>query len=73
MSVPESEIALSEREIEVLGLVSKGFNFPEIADLLHVSKHTVRTHVRRMYQKLEVSSKSAAVYEAVSLGIISMD
>lgn len=70
---PDAEVTLSKREIEVLGLVSKGFSFPEIADLLGVSKHTIRTHVRRMYQKLEVSSKGAAVYEAVNLGIISMD
>jgi DNA-binding NarL/FixJ family response regulator len=70
---PEPQAALSERETEVLNLVAKGFSFPEIADLLGVSKHTVRTHVRRTYQKLEVNSKSAAVYEAVHLGIISME
>ncbi|MBW2293531.1 MAG: response regulator transcription factor [Deltaproteobacteria bacterium] len=70
---PGTDVALSVREIEVLGFVAKGFSFPEIAELLGVSKHTVRTHVRRMYQKLEVSSKGAAVYEAVNLGIISMD
>jgi DNA-binding NarL/FixJ family response regulator len=66
-------VALSGREFEILNLVAKGFSFPEIADLLDVSRHTIRTHVRRMYQKLEVSSKSAAVYEAVHLGLIDLD
>ena len=65
-------VGLSAREFEVLNLVAKGFTFREIADLLKVSPHTIRTHVRRIYGKLEVSSKSAAVYEAVHLGLIDL-
>lgn len=64
---------LSPRETEVLQLIAKGFSFPEIAELLEISAHTVTTHVRHIYGKLEVNSKSSAVYEAVSLGLISMD
>ncbi len=64
---------LSEREHEVLTLVSKGFRFPEIADMLSISAHTVRTHVRRVYAKLEVGSKGEAVYEAVQLGILKLE
>ena len=69
----EPDVTLSGREFEILNLVAKGFSFPEIADLLDVSRHTIRTHARRMYQKLEVSSKSAAVYEAVHLGLINLN
>jgi DNA-binding NarL/FixJ family response regulator len=64
---------LSDRETEVLRLVAKGFTFGEIAKLLSISPHTVTTHVRRMYGKLEVRSRSEAVYEAVHLGLIRID
>jgi DNA-binding NarL/FixJ family response regulator len=65
--------ALSAREIEVLRLIAKGFRVPEIAELLGISTHTVTTHVRRMYGKLEVSSHTEAVYEAVQRGLLRMD
>ncbi|MEW6270574.1 MAG: response regulator transcription factor [Thermodesulfobacteriota bacterium] len=61
---------LSEREHEVLNLVAKGFSFPEIARLLGVSPHTVTTHVRHIYEKLEVRSRGEAVFEAVQQGLI---
>ena len=62
--------ALSARETEVLELIAKGFSGPEIAKLLHVSPHTVASHVRAIYRKLEVRSTGEAVYEAVSRGIL---
>jgi DNA-binding NarL/FixJ family response regulator len=61
---------LAPREQEVLELVVKGFTFGEIAKHLGISPHTVTTHVRRTYRKLEVRSRSEAVYEAVNLGIV---
>lgn len=64
---------LSDREQEILRLVVKGFRFPEIAELLGVSAHTVKTHVRRIYEKLEVSSRGEAVYEALHLGLVQVD
>jgi len=64
--VPE----LSEREHSVLNLVTKGFTYQEIAGLLRVSPHTVLTYVKRIYRKLQVSSKTEAVYEARKLGLL---
>lgn len=64
---------LSGREREILELVVKGFTFPEIAHLLNISAHTVTTHVRRIYRKLEVSSRSEAVYEALQRGLVKLD
>jgi DNA-binding NarL/FixJ family response regulator len=61
---------LSEREGEVLRLIVKGFTYAEIAELLGVSSHTVTTHVRGIYRKLEVHSRSEAVYEALQLGLV---
>jgi DNA-binding NarL/FixJ family response regulator len=71
---PDADLpSLSPRETEVLRLIAKGFSFPEIAELLGISAHTVTTHVRRIYEKLEVGNRGSAVYEAVSLGLIRMD
>jgi DNA-binding NarL/FixJ family response regulator len=64
--------ALSERELEVLVLVVKGFTFNEIAKLLKLSPHTIGTFVRRIYRKLEVSSRGEAVFEALQLGLVKM-
>jgi DNA-binding NarL/FixJ family response regulator len=69
----ESVPPLSEREGEVLRLIVKGFTYAEIAELLGVSAHTVTTHVRGIYRKLEVHSRSEAVYEALQLGLVKVD
>ena len=61
---------LTERELEILKLVAKGFKFGEIADALAISRHTVKTHVRHIYRKLEVDSRGTAVYEAMNLGLV---
>ena len=62
--------SLSEREREVLQLVSKGYRVPEIAALLTISPHTVSSHIKNVYAKLEVSSRGEAVYEASRLRLI---
>jgi DNA-binding NarL/FixJ family response regulator len=59
-----SAVILSEREHDVLQLVSKGYRAPEIATLLKISHHTVASHIKNIYSKLEVSSRGEAVYEA---------
>jgi len=55
--------ALTVRELEVLTFIAKGFSYQEGADMLGVSANTVRTYVKRIYQKLSVNSRSEAVYE----------
>jgi DNA-binding NarL/FixJ family response regulator len=62
--------ALSAREQEVLELITKGFTAEEIAGLIDVSRHTVSTFVRRIYRKLEVRSKTEAIYEARHRGLV---
>jgi DNA-binding NarL/FixJ family response regulator len=54
-------IVLSAREREVLDLLAKGFLIKEIADKLGVGFGTVRTYVRRIYEKLHVQSRSQAI------------
>lgn len=64
---------LSEREYQVLGHIVKGFTYEEIAGLLDLSPATVATHVRKVYRKLSVHSRSEATYEALQLGLIRPD
>ncbi len=63
--------ALSKREQEVLEYIPKGFSSNEIANLMHVSPHTILTFVRRIYSKLKVTSKTEAIYEARNQGLLS--
>ncbi len=56
-----SEVELSARETEVLELLAKGFLIKEIADRLGVGFGTVRTYIRRIYEKLHVQSRSQAI------------
>jgi DNA-binding NarL/FixJ family response regulator len=52
---------LSAREKEILNYLDKGFRYKEIADKLFVSTETVRTHIRNIYQKLQVNSRTDAL------------
>ena len=61
---------LSPKETEVLTLVARGFSYAETAGLLNISVHTVHSHVRNIYGKLSVNSKTEAVYEARQLGLL---
>ena len=54
---------LSERELEVLTGIGKGFSYAEVAHALGVTANTVRTHVRHIYEKLSVNSRIEALYE----------
>ncbi len=64
------QVALTEREKDILNLITKGYKRNEIASLLNISNNTVGTHVRRIYEKLSVHSNIEATQEAVQLGLI---
>lgn len=64
------DIDLTERERETLALLGKGLIKKQIADELGVSYHTVDTHVRNIYGKLQVHNLSGAVAKAMQLGLI---
>ena len=65
-----SSVALSDREREILLLASKGFNYPEMGKLMSISPHTVTSHVKKIYRKLQVHSRGEAVFEANRMGLI---
>jgi DNA-binding NarL/FixJ family response regulator len=59
--IKNEDAALSPREAEVLDLLAKGFLYKEIADAMHVTYATVHTHIRHVYEKLHVRSRTQAV------------
>jgi two-component system, NarL family, nitrate/nitrite response regulator NarL len=66
----EQRSALTEREREVLSLVARGLTTPDIAAAIHLSPATVKTHLQRVYQKLGVPERAAAVAEALRRGLL---
>jgi two-component system, NarL family, nitrate/nitrite response regulator NarL len=56
---------LSEREREVLSRIARGQSIPAIAGELYIAPSTVKTHVQRLYEKLGVNDRAAAVAEAM--------
>ncbi|GAB2846119.1 response regulator transcription factor [Streptomyces deserti] len=67
---PTAPPALSRREREVLALVARGQSNPRIAQSLHVSEATVKTHMRRVFHKLQATDRASAVALAISKGML---
>lgn len=65
-----TDIALSDRESEILQFVARGFSNREIADLTGLSRFTIEGYTKSIYRKLAVSSRTAAVFEAKSMGLL---
>ena len=61
--------SLTAREQEVLEFLAKGFFYKEIADAMSISYDTVHTHIRKIYEKLHVRSRSEAVAKRLGQGI----
>ncbi len=71
--LPLTEDPLTEREVEVLGLVAQGLTNQEIADRLYVSERTVRTHVSNILSKLHLANRTQAALYALRKGLASLD
>ena len=61
---------LSERELEVLECMVEGLTTQQISGRLFISENTVKTHVRHIFEKLEVSNRAEAVGKAMQMGLI---
>lgn len=70
VSVPKNTFNLSEREKEILACLVKGMSYKLIAANCFISIDTVRSHIRNIYEKLHVNSKSEAVVKAIRGKII---
>lgn len=66
----DSVETLSPRESQILRLVSEGLGNREIAEELHLSRYTVECHVKHIYRKLAVSSRTRAIHAARTRGLL---
>lgn len=71
---PSTDVAgcevLSARETQILTLVANGLTNREIAEALHLSQYTVASHIKNIYRKLSVSSRTKAIHEARARGLL---
>jgi DNA-binding NarL/FixJ family response regulator len=72
LPTPQLPGILTEREVQVLQVLSKGLSFKEIGEAHDISAHTVARHVKTIYRKLAVHSRGEAVYEATRMGLIQL-
>lgn len=61
---------LSERELDVLKLIVEGYSNPNIAQALHLSEHTIKTHVKNILNKLTVNDRVQAAVLALRTGLV---
>ena len=66
----EGRPSLTPREAEVLQMIAEGMSAPGIAEHLHLSTTTVKTHLHTLYEKLGVSDRAAAVAEGMRRGLL---
>lgn len=63
---------LTPREMDILWGIAKGFTYNDIAERLGISRQTVPSHIKNIYRKLEVNSRSEAVFAAVEMKLIKL-
>jgi DNA-binding NarL/FixJ family response regulator len=66
----QASLGISGRELEVLELLAAGRSNKEIAQQLEVSPNTIKTHVAKLFEKLEVGRRTEAILRARELGIL---
>lgn len=71
-AVPSADIALTPRELDVLGLMAEGASNKMIARQLRISVHTVKFHVGSLLDKLDATGRTDAVAHAARRGVINL-
>ncbi|CAN5343626.1 response regulator transcription factor [soil metagenome] len=65
-----NDYGLSKRELEILSLMTRGNNYKAIAEEIFISYETIRTHVKNIYKKLHVASRSEAIQKATQQSLV---
>lgn len=66
----QEDLQLSTRQLEILRMLAEGHSYKTCADSLNVGLDTVRSHVRKIYERLHVHSRSEAVWKALQEGLL---
>ncbi len=72
-ALQEVSANLTKREIDILVHIAKGCSCNQISEQLNISNHTVSSHIKNIYRKLDIHSKGEAVMEAVRMGLVNVD
>ena len=60
-------LLLSEREFEIIKLITKGYKNKEIGERLHISHHTVNQHLKKIYRKFDVNSRGRLIHKLITI------
>lgn len=71
-AVGRPDYRLTRRELEILDCLARGLSYREVADEISISRHTVSDHLKAIYRKLAVKSRSAAVFRALRSGLLNV-
>ena len=66
----DTDLILTAREKEILSFIERGYSYMETADELHISHHTVHSHLKKTYEKLQAKNRLEALKKARQMGVI---
>lgn len=66
----QNKYNLTDRQLEVLTLLAKGFSNSEISETLFITNHTVKAHIAKIYETLRVNTRVQAVITAIALKLV---
>jgi len=73
METRQSQVELTTRELEILGLITQGLSNKQVAYTVGIATYTVNNHVKNILKKLGVSDRTQAATSAITRGIIHLD
>ena len=64
---------LTDRQLEVLTQLAKGYSNSEISKILYITVHTVKAHIAKIYETLKVNTRVQAAVAAIALNLVDID
>ena len=69
-SAPEEALTLTRQQLAILAMLQEGHGNKEIARQLFVSVNTIKTHLRLLYEKMDVANRTACIEKARQMGLL---